>query len=282
MARHRLGVALLFDAGVTGEINGLRRALGEPDIGKIPPHLTLAPPINTRDLAEAERVVRAGAAASHPMVLELGPVATFLPDNPVAYLQVNGDIERLHQLRDAIFVPPFERDLTWPYVPHVTIADGIDPPRIAAAPAVLASFREIVKVRAVYLLEEQGQVWAPIAGFQLGPPAVIGRGGQPIELDVVEGEMSVNIIARRDGEAVGRATAWRRATHAWLRRLVVAESERSEGVGGHLLAAVQSWAADRGATVIEFDLGVDVDAAAEAFLRRHGWQPGPGRLQRRL
>ncbi|MBA3653624.1 MAG: 2'-5' RNA ligase family protein, partial [Actinobacteria bacterium] len=159
MSRARLGVAVLFDAETTAEIDGLRRALGEPDLGKIAPHLTLVPPVNVRDVGQAMAVVRTAAHSVRPFAVELGPIETFLPDNPVAYLAGGGDVAAVHRLRGGVFQPPLARDLSWPYVPHVTVADGIDPEVIAAAPHVLGAYRRDVTVTAVRLLEERDRRW---------------------------------------------------------------------------------------------------------------------------
>lgn len=46
MPKARLGVALLVPGALGGEVNGLRRALGDGALGRIPPHITLVPPVN--------------------------------------------------------------------------------------------------------------------------------------------------------------------------------------------------------------------------------------------
>src|SRR3546814_11027490 len=73
------------------EIDGLRRALGDRQLGKIEPHITIVPPINMRDddIADALAVVQAAARASRPMELTLGPVATFADSSPVRILAVD-------------------------------------------------------------------------------------------------------------------------------------------------------------------------------------------------
>src|SRR5436190_9490646 len=124
--KHRLGVALLIPDPVATEVDALRRGLGDPALGRISPHLTLVPPVNVRAdaLDDALAVLRAAAAAlNEPLSLELGPIATFMPVNPVLYLAVGGELERLQELRDRIFQPPLERSLSWPFVAHVTVAD---------------------------------------------------------------------------------------------------------------------------------------------------------------
>src|SRR5579859_4867068 len=125
--RRRLGVAVLLDPPVSDEVDGLRRAVGDPSLGRIPPHVTLVPPVNVRRadlLAAVDRLRRAAAATPGEIHLTLGAVTSFLPDNPVLYLAVGGDLGALRGLRDAVFAPPLERSLSWPWVPHVTLADG--------------------------------------------------------------------------------------------------------------------------------------------------------------
>src|SRR5688572_3800754 len=107
--RRRLGVVLLVPQPLATEIDGLRRALGDGSLGRIPAHLTLVPPVNVREdeVPDALRVLRAAAASTTPFTVELGPPATFSPVNPVVYLAVDGagrdDVERL---RNAVFRPP--------------------------------------------------------------------------------------------------------------------------------------------------------------------------------
>jgi 2'-5' RNA ligase len=166
MSRRRLGVALLVPPPVATEVDGLRRALGDGALGRIPAHLTLVPPVNVADgrMAEAVDVLRAAAKVTRPLNLRLGPAATFDPVNPVVYLAVAGDVDGVHALRDRIFVPPLARVLTHPFVPHVTVADDMDPARIPAAVAALADYVADVRIDAVHLLEQgRGRVWAPIA-----------------------------------------------------------------------------------------------------------------------
>src|SRR5687768_11841471 len=100
MPRWRLGVALLVPPPARDEVDGLRRALGDPALPRIPAHLTLVPPVNVREEAvpDALHVLR-DAAADTPasLRLTLGPPGTFLPDNPVLYLRVGGDLDALHR-----------------------------------------------------------------------------------------------------------------------------------------------------------------------------------------
>lgn len=166
MPRRRLGVALLVPDPVATEIDGLRRALGDGALGRIPAHLTLVPPVNVPDeeLPAVRDVLRRAAASTRPLDLRLGPAATFHPVTPVVYLAVGGDVAAVQSLRDRVFVAPLARPLTHPFVPHVTVADDMAPWRIPAALAALADYVVDVRIESVHLLEEfRGRVWRPVA-----------------------------------------------------------------------------------------------------------------------
>jgi 2'-5' RNA ligase/GNAT superfamily N-acetyltransferase len=290
MPRRRLGVALLLPAPVAHEVDGLRGALGDGALGVVAPHVTLISPVNVAeaDLPHALAVVRAAAAATAPLTLELGPVRTFLPVSPVAYLSVDGPVAELHE---RLHTGPFGRPLTNPFVPHVTVADDLPEDRLAAAVTALSEVRRTVVVDHVHVLQQQSGVWAPIAGVALGPPAVVGRGGLELVLEVHDRpppdalDLGVGpdpadlvVVARRDEGVVGVTTGRLRGTKAWLEQLVVAEAGRHQGVGGHLLASFLALAAERGATRALARTGGD-----DGFLARHGWVPDPDApLVRRL
>jgi hypothetical protein len=205
-------------------------------------------------LGEALAVLRRAAAATRPFTVALGPPATFLPDNPTLYLAVAGDV---HALRDRVFVDPLARPLTWPFVPHVTLADEADPTRIAAALQALAGYTVDVTFDRVHLLREgPGRVWSPIADAEFAPPAVIGRGGLPVEITVTEtvdpearalpGALPLVVTARAGGVVAGYAEGWCRPPVAHLSSMVVAADQAHLGVDRHLLAAFRSEAAVRG------------------------------------
>lgn len=290
MARMRLGVALLVPPPLDREVDGLRRAVGDGALGRIPAHLTLVPPVNVRTerLDDALAVLRRAAAATRPFTVTLGPPATFLPDNPVLFLRVGAGGEAVTALRQRVFAEPLARPLTWPFVPHVTIADDASPERIAAAEAGLAAYAAVVTFDRVHLLQEQpGRVWVPLADVAFAAPAVIGRGGLSVELTTsgrpdpgawatVEGgagREEVTITARRDGQVVGLVTGWAVGEVAHLLDLAVAEPHRRMGVGSHLVAAFESWAAGAGCGRVV--AATAAGSATGSLLRRRGWVDDP-------
>jgi GNAT superfamily N-acetyltransferase len=280
VARRRLGVALLVPPPYDTAIDALRLAVGDGALGRVPAHVTLVPPVNVREDALGEALARAreaAASAAARLTLVLGPPTTFLPDNPVLYLPVVGDVE---PLRHKAFRAPLWREPAWPYVPHVTLADDLPPERIAGALAALERYSVAIDVSAVHLLQEgPDRAWRPIAGVRLGPPAVIGRGGLAVELtDEVMADPTVAaldlpsgdrwVVARRDGELAGVAVMAKR----WLQAVFVVPAFRGEGIGAHLLARA---VAPHRRALVDWD-----DPSARAFLERHGFRPAGHLLAR--
>jgi 2'-5' RNA ligase/GNAT superfamily N-acetyltransferase len=284
--------------------------VGEPDVHRVPAHITLVPPVNVRedDVDAAVAVLQAAAARTAPLRLTLGPVTTFAPVSPTLHLAVGGDLDGLRRLRDAVFVPPLERTLTHDFVPHVTLVEQSD--RIDEGVVALGGYTaEVVLTRAHLLREthddDTGRRWRPIADAPLGgKPAVIGRGGLELELTTtgslppvarrwLDDRWSDNqverfgaitpayeplaVVARRDGHIVATAEGDTRATgEAYLAELLVAADVRGEGIGAHVLAAFASAAAERGATFLT--LRTDAAGPARRFYERLGftvWYPMP-------
>jgi GNAT superfamily N-acetyltransferase len=298
VSRTRLGVVLLLPDPVATEVDGLRRASGDNALGQVPPHVTLVPPVNVGAGAvdDAVAVVRAAAAASRPLVLELGPASTFSPDTPVLYLAVGGDVELLSTVRRALLVGPLDRPAEWPYVPHVTLATDVAEDRLAAGVAALADFRVAVAVHRVHLMIEGGdRVWRPLADAGLGPAAVVGRGGLPVELSVTDGldpesgrffsaawlehrqasygpglppTRPFAVTARREGAVVGVAFGTL-DDELVLDRLVVDRATRGQGIGSHLLHAVERMCVDRGCR--RAALVVQAGGGAQMFYGNCGW-----------
>ena len=293
MARRRLAVVLLVPQPLATEIDGIRRALGDHYLGHVDPHITLVPPVNVRadELDAVLASVRSAAAAAGPFSFRLGPVASFAPVTPVAYLEVQGaprDLERLHALEQAMRAGPFDRPRDHPFVPHCTVAGELTEGRLAPAIDLLANFSMPASFERVHVLEEQepGRVWRPIADAPFDAPAGrVGEGGLALTLEVSERAEPIDataftITARRDGEPVASAWGWVGADGAELAELTVADAHRRTGIGRQLLLAVEHEARRRGASRIG---GWTRSAAAGALLAGAGWAPdGDGRWVRVL
>lgn len=123
--RRRFAVALVVPPPVATEIDGLRRALGDRQLGRIEPHITLIPPINLRDdqVADALAVVDAAASTHGPITVSIGPVDTFGVDSPVRFLAVE-PWDDVDALRRACWTGVLAREERRPFHPHVTVDIG--------------------------------------------------------------------------------------------------------------------------------------------------------------
>ena len=165
MPRVRLASALLVPEPFGREIEGLRRAMGE-SLERVPPHITIVPPVNVPEeqVDEVFSLHRRAAANIAPITVTLGPTATFHPVNPVVYLDVTGDdLTSIRELRTAVSVGVLDRKVDYEFVPHATIVESTTPDRIEAALVALADYRIEVTFEGVHLLREQDRIWRPFA-----------------------------------------------------------------------------------------------------------------------
>lgn len=268
MPRRRLAVALLVPGAVGREIAGLRRALADPDLGRVPSHITLVPPVNVNEgnLAEALALLRAAAASRPgPLTVDLGPVATFQPDSPTIHLAVDDASGAVAALRVSVLRSPLERTSEWPFVPHVTLVASASVQACGAAVDLLDGYRVSVEVPSVHLLEERPDAgwhrrWVPLAEASLGPQAVVARGPRELTLSITSlagpdvDEFLRVTLGSQEGEAGDAVTG--------------AGEPVSRGPGGRAPAAVGWWHVDHvGAAVAP---GVEDVEALVVAARRDG------------
>lgn len=302
-----MSVALLLPDRVSDEVDGLRRALGA-DVEYIPPHVTVVPPVNLDEngLVEGLRILR-GAASDlvAPLRLRLGPLDTFLPRNPVTYLTVDGDIDRLVRLRTAVTSGPFDRPDRHPYVPHVTLSRGLSPTDDSSLRRLLARYDRTVEVDRLYVLvqvtpEGGRRHWVPSADVVFEPRRVIGTGGAALELTISELAdpearrfltesglampvpppaptwRPVWVVGRSEGRVIAVAWGAQAGRGATLDGVLVAPEARRQGVANHLVAALEHDVSRHGGAVVE--AAVSGDHPVAASLHARGWteRPGPG------
>jgi GNAT superfamily N-acetyltransferase len=289
------------------EIDGLRRAVSSADIDRIAPHVTLVPPVNVREesVAGACDLVATVTADFSPLALELGPPASFLPVNPVCYLEVSGETAALGSLRSLVsrlgtgpLVAPSSRPER-PFVPHATINRHMDPARIGPTLSALDGYRAGVVFEVVTLLEfsEAERRWSPLFEAPFRRAAIVGRGGVEIELSLsprldpaaaewsrrtweqyslmqygpdVRPDEPYAITARVAGEIAGIAEGEVRGVTCRLARLMVAPQCRGAGVGTQLLRATEDWATERGFRRVRLE--AMAGGRAEGFYRGRGYE----------
>jgi GNAT superfamily N-acetyltransferase len=170
----------------------------------------------------------------------------------------------------------------------VTVAAELAEDRIPEAMSALGQYRHaVVAFRHLHVLEEvrdeeDRRVWRPLAGVAFGRPAVVGRGGPELAIEVHDrvppdaGHLGdglppgeVVLVGRRDEGVVGLLAGRVRGAKAWLEGVVVDPSLVGEGIGSHLVAAFESTAAELGATQV-FARAAPGERA-ESFLAGRGW-----------
>lgn len=260
-ARRRLFVALEVTGPVAAEIDGLRRAIGSSSLGRVPPHLTLVPPVNVAegDLGSALGVLRS-VAHEDPVEVVLGPAGTFLPRTPVLYLEVHdpaGRLARLHrQLEVAPIAPPTRRPRR-PFSAHVTLSSRMERTAIATAVPLFAHFRVESVLSRLTLYEqhngEERHPWIPLADVVLGA-GVPASGGRQVAFVVASiagpdltlcrrqpelGDTAVSVTGRDGTDVVAEAIGSLVGSELAIERWCVVERRRGEGIGRSLVVACE-------------------------------------------
>lgn len=288
---------------VANEIDGMRRALGAKSLERIAPHCTLIAPVNIReeDLEAVLGQVRTAAGRNGPISVDLGPPATFWPRTPVLYLAVSGDVEAMAELRRDLgagpLAPPSSRRERV-FIPHLTLDQRIEPSRLPHALAALRDYRATYCFERLSVLEQDADHrWRPLADAALGEPRIAGRGSLDLEISVVgrpdplvtawaEAQWAgysrerygsgvrplepYAIVARVGGRPIGFADGEIRGSVIRLGRLIVGPEWRSQGVGSHLLRAVERLGLERGCARVRLE--TLAGARAEQFYADRGFE----------
>lgn len=137
-----LGVAVAIPQPHASVLTSWRRRVGDPSADSVFPHVTLLPPtaVERGDLPDVEKHLAAVAEQARPFLMHLAGTGTFRPTTPVVFVQVARGVGDCEELENAIRRGPLERELSYPYHPHVTIAHDIDDAGLDAAYDGLAGF----------------------------------------------------------------------------------------------------------------------------------------------
>ncbi|MGQ0743615.1 MAG: 2'-5' RNA ligase family protein [Acidimicrobiales bacterium] len=237
----RVGVVWLVPPPADAAVDALRRGMDDGALGRIAAHLTFVPPVNVRAdrLAEALDLLRVVGADSAPFEVTLGPPTTFWPDTPVAYLPVIEGAERVMALRNRVFAGPLERPLSWPYVPHVTIAEEASPERIQAAAVALSGLEIATRSDRIHLLaQHEDKIWRPLAEIPLGPPQSTAQGSLPLRLEVTTVADPLAFGPTGPPPEMRFITARRPSSVAGWVSLALAPGEAALGTARHLAMAL--------------------------------------------
>ncbi|MGB8650309.1 MAG: 2'-5' RNA ligase family protein [Mycobacteriales bacterium] len=171
--RRDIGVAIGIPEPYTSELQGWRERLGDANARDIPPHVTLLPPtaLQTDDLDEVEEHLRQVAEQGSPFTMHLRGSGTFRPISSVVFVPLVQGIGECEQLEQRVRSGPLQREVRFPYHPHVTVAHDVAEPLLDRAFAELASYDARFRVWG-FSLFEQGRdgVWRPQRDFPFGAP----------------------------------------------------------------------------------------------------------------
>ena len=168
-----IGVAISIPEPYGSELQRWRATFGDPLADAIPTHVTLLPPtaIGAEALPEVERHLLRVAAGTEPFGIRLHGTATFRPVSPVIFVALAEGISSCEQLASAVRSGPLDRELAFPYHPHVTVAHDLEEETLDRAYRALDGYACAFTVQAFSLYEHgSDRVWRPQRDFALGGP----------------------------------------------------------------------------------------------------------------
>lgn len=166
-----LGVLVDIPEPHAGVLRQWRERVGDEQGRRIPPHVTLLPPTEIEIGAE-EKVythLEQASAAVGSFAMHLAGTGTFRPVSQVVFVQVAAGIGECEMLAATIRSGPLERELSFPYHPHVTVAQDVDDAALDAAYDGLTGFAARFPVIGFTAYEQRPDgTWEPKRTFPLG------------------------------------------------------------------------------------------------------------------
>jgi 2'-5' RNA ligase len=166
-----LGVAIAIPEPHASVLSRWRRRVGDAQADLIWPHVTLLPPtpVEPIRMGVIEEHLTAAAASRPPFVMHLSGTGTFRPVSPVVFIQVARGLSDCEMLEKIIRRGPLQRQLDFPYHPHVTVAQDVPDGALDLAYDGLSGFRARFAVEGLTLFEQHpGGKWLPRSEFSLG------------------------------------------------------------------------------------------------------------------
>jgi 2'-5' RNA ligase len=182
-----IGVAVGIPEPWGSQLDARRAGAGDPMAPYIPAHLTLLGPTEVDTSEETtgriEMHLEAVAAAHRPFQLHLRGTGTFRPITEVVFVAVAAGISECERLADAIRSGPLNRELHFPYHPHVTVAHDVPADALDHVFDELAMFEARFPVAGFTLYEHGGDGhWQPLRHFYFADghvsPILDALGGQ--------------------------------------------------------------------------------------------------------
>jgi 2'-5' RNA ligase len=165
-----LGVAIPVPAPWAEELVDWRRRVGDPAAARVPPHVTLLPPIQVPAAAmpEIEAHLAATATAFPPFEMHLSGTGTFAPVSDVVFVAVARGIGNCELIANDVRSGPLTRSLSFPYHPHVTVAHDVPADMLELAYSGLAELSAEFRVTSFTEYERTADgVWTVARDYPL-------------------------------------------------------------------------------------------------------------------
>ncbi len=163
-----IGILLAIPEPYGGELRARRAAYGDPQAAIVPTHVTLLPPteVDPAAVPEIETHLASIAARGRPFTMRLSGTGTFRPISRVVFVRVVQGLLECVELEAQVRAGVLNRELQFPYHPHVTIAHDLGDATLDAAQADLAHYEAQFDIAGFgfYQLEPAGQ-WRAVRSF---------------------------------------------------------------------------------------------------------------------
>jgi 2'-5' RNA ligase len=159
-------------------LNTARARSGDPLAAQIPAHVTLLGPteIDPARFDEVYAHLAAVAAAHRPYRIHLRGTGTFRPLTEVVFVAVASGISECEQLASAVRSGPLQRELHYPYHPHVTVAHDVPTAALDRVYDELADFDAQILADHFTFYVHDADGWQPERDFPLGGPKARAAG----------------------------------------------------------------------------------------------------------
>jgi 2'-5' RNA ligase len=171
MSTRTIGVAIAIPEPYGSELQRVRESYGDSLARSIPTHITLLPPtdVDAGDLDDIDKHLRTIAESEQPFDIHLRGTGTFRPVSPVVFVSVVLGISACERLEARVRSGRLDRELTFPYHPHVTVAHDLPRDVLDRAFDEMASYDVRFPVWGFSLYEHGADaVWRPQRDFPLG------------------------------------------------------------------------------------------------------------------
>lgn len=150
-----VGITIPIPEPLATELAKRRASFGDPMAVLVPPHITLITTTPATDWQGTIDHVRRVAKEQRCFTVTLRSSGSFRPLSPVVFLKLDQGFEECVELHEKLQTGPLERDLEFPFHPHVTVAHDVSDAGMDAAVEELDSFEASFPVRSMGLYEHQ-------------------------------------------------------------------------------------------------------------------------------